>query len=471
MRAMQPPIFDFFALALPWGLSFDRYYPYAGMAEQEGWITDDGSAWGVVLYSPTDRAFGVLVVRRRRDDVWAITCEQSGYETFATAKGTVLFELKEGQPLEALPSGVSRRPKLFGSAGKKRSKLFMLLTTPSRHRAAWVLRHLYLCLPKPGAHFAQQFQGEHIHTRMWELLLFASFKEQGCFVSQNYPSPDFHLKRRGGLSAWVEAVTANPPNEARYEHVNAPLAPIPAESQERCMGAAAVRFAKTLKSKIDRQYHRFEHVRNEPFAIAIADFQAAGSMRWTREALITYLYGVYATEQVVDGAPVAVGIPVDRLLGEQDIPAGLFHNPLNSGISAIIFSNACTIAKFSRVIATMTREEGGYARTRSGQFFDRTPGALRAVPFSLNLNSDEYRNLWPQQYEPWSAELEIFHNPLAERPMPREMLPEAQHWVVKDGEMIAQAFYETSILWSETLVEDLSTKRDPDEDRDHEPGV
>lgn len=181
--------------------------------------------------------------------------------------------------------------------------------------------------------------------------------------------------------------------------------------------------------------------------------------------------GVYATEQVVDGAPVAVGIPVDRLLGEQDIPAGLFRNSLNSGISAIIFSNACTIAKFSRVIATMTREEGGYARTRSGQFFDRTPGALRAVPFSLNVNSDEYRNLWPQQYEPWSAELEIFHNPLAERPMPREMLPEAQHWVVKDGEMIAQAFYETSILWSETLVEDLSTKRDPDEDRDHEPGV
>lgn len=181
-------------------------------------------------------------------------------------------------------------------------------------------------------------------------------------------------------------------------------------------------------------------------------------MRWTREALITYLYGVYASEQTVDGVATAVGMKVDRLKGEQEIPAGLFSDRHYEGISAVIFSNACSIAKFSRVMATMTRQEEGYTRTRTGVLFDRTPGILKPVPFSLKVNSDEYRKLWPQEYEPWSAELEIFHNPFAAHPMSTRLLPEAQHWVEKDGEMVAQAFYETSILWSQTIVEDASPK-------------
>lgn len=456
MIALPQSVFDLYALALPWGLGFDRYYPYAGMATEEGWVTEDGASWGVTLFSPSDSAFGALVVRRRVDLVWTITFEHTGYPSHAVAKAEVQARLVEGFRLEPIPAGVPRRANLAKGAGDKSSELFKLLTmTASRSPASWALAHLYLCLPKPDAHFTQQFQGENLHTRMWELLLFASFKEQGCYVSQDYPSPDFHIKRRNGLSAWVEAVTANPPNEDRYEHVNAPVAPIPSDPQERCMGAAAVRFAKTLRSKIDRGYHAREHVRNEPFAIAIADFHAPGSMRWTREALFTYLYGVYATEQVVDGVAMAVGKKVERLLGEQEIPAGLFSDRRNEGISAIIFSNACSIAKFSRVMATMTRQEQGVARTRAGVFFDRTPGMLKPIPFSLKVNSDEYRQLWPQEYEPWSAELEVFHNPFAVRPMPTRLLPEAVHWVEKDGKMVELPFYETSILWSGTIVESV----------------
>ena len=96
----------------------------------------------------------------------------------------------------------------------------------------------------------------------------------------------------------------------------------------------------------------------------------------------------------------------------------------------------------------------GLRFTRIGNFFDRTPGALKGIPFCLDVTSDEYRSLWPQGYEPWSAELEVFHNPYARHPVPLELLPEATHWFEHDGERVCRSVYATSILWSQTLIQD-----------------
>ena len=93
---------------------------------------------------------------------------------------------------------------------------------------------------------------------------------------------------------------------------------------------------------------------------------------------------------------------------------------------------------------------------RLRKFYDRTPGALDGIPFCINITSNEYRGLWPQGYEPWSAELEVFHNPFAERPLPHALVPEATHWFDADGEVICEADYETSVLWSKTLIQNDS---------------
>jgi hypothetical protein len=98
----------------------------------------------------------------------------------------------------------------------------------------------------------------------------------------------------------------------------------------------------------------------------------------------------------------------------------------------------------------------GLRYVRLGKFYDRTPGALDGIPFCLNITSDEYRRLWPQGYEPWSAELEVFHNPHAQHPLPRALLPEATHWFEAAGEVICEAHYETSVLWSKTLIQNDS---------------
>ncbi|MDH8570797.1 hypothetical protein QIH26_28160, partial [Klebsiella pneumoniae] len=75
---------------------------------------------------------------------------------------------------------------------------------------------------------------------------------------------------------------------------------------------------------------------------------------------------------------------------------------------AVIFSNACSIAKFNRVGVSAGAAPTGLRYVRRGMFFDRTPGALEGIPFCLDITSAEYRALWPQRFEPWSAELEVF---------------------------------------------------------------
>jgi hypothetical protein len=199
----------------------------------------------------------------------------------------------------------------------------------------------------------------------------------------------------------------------------------------------------------------FRMSQENPFILAIADFHASGSMMWSREGLIGYLQGSGATVAKVDGKLQAVPLPAKRLLGPTQFPAGLFVDDRHAELSAVIFSNACSIAKLNRVAISGGGAPEGYRYTRMGNFFDRTPGAMEGIPFCLDVTSDEYRRLWPQGYEPWTAEMEVFHNPFARQPASFELLPEAQHWFLDRREWQCASVYETSILWSQTAITDV----------------
>lgn len=343
------------------------------------------------------------------------------------------------------------RPALYNLQGRTPSDAFKVLTTTSHHPAAWMLNQLYLALPKPDKNWASDCQTVNFHTRLWEAHLFASFREQGLLVTQPQESPDFRIENRHGDEAWVEAVTANP--SVSYNHVNAPLTPPPQAREELFFGPAALRFAKTLRNKLTRRYDRLPHVDGKPFMIAIADFQAPVSMTWSRQGLIGYLYGRGADVAEVGGRREAVSVSRTHLLGVSAFPAGLFANDQHAALSAVIFSNACSIAKLNRVAISGGGAPKGLRYTRIGMFFDRDPGALEGIPFCLDVTSSEYRALWPRGYEPWSAELEVFHNPYARYPIPFELIPEATHWFDQDGEMMCSAVNEHSILWSQTVIQ------------------
>jgi len=449
MQPLPEFLFSVFALSRPRGHGFGDQPPC------EAWTSERGLEIAAILRDVNDSKYGVLAMRRRADGVWAIVFEKHGYEKVDDARSAAAVELNGEKPLEPLPPGGIRRPALHDFRGKPPSKVFQLLAQPSHQNAAWLLNQLYLALPNPDRNWAADCQTENFHTRLWEAILLACFREQGLLVEQPEKSPDFRIESRQGGDAWVEAVTANPAQ--RFEPVNARPSKPPDSPDDIFRGDAALRYAKTIGSKLQRGYPEFSHVIGKPFALAIADFHAPGSMVWSREALIGYLYG-FSAKAVVDGATrVAKASNVERLAGVSGFPSGLFRNADHGKVSAIIFSNAATISKLNRIpISAGAPSDHRYVRF--GRFYDRTPGALEGIPFCLDVASDEYRCLWPGGFEPWSAELEVFHNPFASYPLPHEVLPEAAHWFERNGVMDNAFYYDKSILWSRTLV---MNKKDP----------
>ena len=192
-----------------------------------------------------------------------------------------------------------------------------------------------------------------------------------------------------------------------------------------------------------------ETFRGRSFAIAIADFHASGSMVWSREALPSYLYGLRADVEREGAHRRAIGTSIANLTGKHGIPAGLFRDPHFAHLSAVIFSNAGTLAKFNRMGFLAGWQPPGLEMIRRGILFDRTPGALEPIDFELSVGSEEYRSLWPWG-EAWCQELEVFHNPQATHPIPFDLIPGATHWFERDGDIECSTIWANSVLASIT---------------------
>jgi len=88
------------------------------------------------------------------------------------------------------------------------------------------------------------------------------------------------------------------------------------------------------------------------------------------------------------------------------IRTSLFLSHDNVALSAVILSNAATLSKLSRVSISSGALIEGYRYVRIGEFSDGSRGALRGIPFSMDVTSEEYRCLWKTyDYEPLTAEI------------------------------------------------------------------
>lgn len=433
--------FELYALSLERGPNFDPARIFGS------YQTVGGSTSGCILLDPKQGAFRILALRRRVDHRWVKVDESGPWPTPEAALDCLSVSMRVGDPPEQLPPGSRRRPLLLKPAPRRTSPEFDLLTNTVSHLPALMaIGECYLALPNPDANFVPDFQTCNFASRLFELYLLACFREQGLLVRQDHVSPDFQIEK-DGAECWIEAVTANS-KTPRVGGIG-PWVHAPEDRTERLTGNPAERFAKTLRSKLQRNYHELEYVKGRPFALAIADFHESGSMVWSREALPTYLYGLRADVEVEAQQRRAIATPIDRLTGKHGIPAGLFRDPAVAHLSAVIFSNAATLAKFNRMGFLAGWRPPGLTMIRQGILFDRTPGALEPIPFELSIDSPDYEALWPWG-EAWCQELEVFHNPLATHPIPFDLIPGATHWFERDGEIVCSTIWENSVLSSIT---------------------
>lgn len=433
--------FELYALSLERGPNFDPAYIFGSY--QAG----RGSASGCILLDPERGAFTSLAQRRRVDHRWVQVDSSGPYSTPEAALDRLSISMRGGDPPEQLPPGTRRRPLLLKIGPRGMSPEFELLTSTISHLPALMaIGECYLALPNPDPNFVTDLQTNNFASRLFELYLLACFREQGLIVRQDQVSPDF-LIEKNGEECWIEAVTAN--SENRRAGGIADWVHAPEDRNERLTGDPAERFAKTLRGKLQRNYHELDHVKGQSFALAIADFHESGSMVWSREALPTYLYGLRADVEGEGAQRRAIGTPIAKLTGKHGIPAGLFRDPDFAHLSGVIFSNAATLAKFNRMGFLAGWRPPGLRMTRRGILFDRKPGALEPIDFDLSVESAEYQALWPWG-EAWCQELEVFHNPLAAHPISFDLIPGATHWFERDGDIECSTMWANSVLASVT---------------------
>lgn len=439
-RPISQREFAIYALSLPTGPDYNPE------SFDSAWISENDRAVGALL-KPEGKGYDYIVMRRQVDHRFVPTAVRNGPSSRESAEAELKAAMRPDGAQEPIPPGVKRRPLLFGPSVKEAGGHFKVLTETIQHRPAfYAVGEVYLAMPRPDDNFVPDFRTNSFDARLWELYLVAAFREQGVYISQDQVSPDF-LIERGDDQAYVEAVTANPQGE-RLQGFTTPVF-APEDRSERLIGAPAVRFAKTLRSKLQRRYEDKPHVKGKPFALAIADFHAPGSMTWSREALPSYLYGTNAVIRQGEAGPIAVGEKIAVLLGDEQIPAGLFRDPALSHVSAVIFSNSATLGKFNRMGFLAGWRPPGLKMIRHGILFDRTPGALEPIPFEHDILSDDYAKLWPSG-EAWCQELEVYHNPLTDYPLSFNLAPGATHWLEVDGEVQCLTRWEWSVLASVT---------------------
>lgn len=255
--------------------------------------------------------------------------------------------------------------------------------------------------------FVYEFQTT-FEACLWELYLFAFFKEQGFDIDFGPQAPDFFITKPAPLC--VEAVIASPAQGEKPAFGAGP-ADIPDDLNE-FNAQATLRICNSFDNK-ERQYqnnyHKLNHVKNKPFVIAIASFDRPSSHLAANRPIMAALFGNYYDEE----ATIAVNFnevhsyeveAVNKKAGI-DIPLRLFVDDTYKHISAVIFSTLATWGKI-RALAINPDEPIVFTTIH--------PNEESIIPIVKTTIKRDY-------VEYLADGLYIFHNPFAEFPIDRKV--------------------------------------------------
>lgn len=328
-----------------------------------------------------------------------------------------------------------------------------LIDVPGRAPARAVFKELGPWLTPSDPHFVSEFQFTQFDQRLWELYLWAAFRELGFDIKQP-EAPDF-LCSAPGIAFTVEATTVAP-------STTGPLAAHPnpqtwKEMNEFLANYMPMKFGSALTSKLNKRnkagenYWERDETANKPFILAVADFHKSGdqketgSMTYTHSALWPYLYGHRVHWQLIDGKLEISAIKnSDHVYGEKTVPSGFFDLPGAENISAVLFSNAGTLAKFDRMGIAAGFAPADHRYFRFGTRYNHEPNAVVPIPFYQEIKLDNYE-------EYWSDELQLFHNPNAKRPLSPDQFGGITQHFFKDGEVYSLT-PENTVLASQTII-------------------
>lgn len=301
------------------------------------------------------------------------------------------------------------------------------------------MRETFTRMGSRDANFVEQFQTPGFDARVFELYLFAAFEAAGFDVSHEGAAPDFLLAGYGHEWA-VEATTANPPGGEPPP----PLPDDPEALRAYIEGELVVRLGSALYSKLGKRYWELPHVADRPLVLAIQNFSSEEAQQLADTALVDYLYGRRTFGEVdADGHLEVRNTEVSEHVGSKTIPSNFFSIPDSRHVSAVLWTNSGTAAKFARMGFQQGLDSKGIHMIRQGLRFVMDSDAAEPAPFRYEVGS---------RIEPWEEGLVMAHNPNADHPLPLGAFPGIVHHELIPSGLIEATLPRFHAFRSKTLI-------------------
>lgn len=467
VKPISIPRFDLYAIGT-------RQSLYRLIGEEISYWSDlDEEVIGLVIKDQHDNDYGwVIMVRDRVGRFRAVKTEFS-INSCRVAEAKLRIEISETSRNENLrdlgdqgdepntPYDLLSVPEDF-DRNKLHPYFKELLESEGREPARAVVKEIGPWLAPSDPHFVKEFQQYNFDQRLWEIFLWASFRELGYDVEQ-LESPDFKCTAPG-ISFTVEATTSAPSTMGPLAHHPDPKTK--KEMSDFLLNYMPMKYGSSLMSKLNKtntdgkHYWEREETENQPFVLAIADFHLPatgaeiGSMVYTQSSLWMYLYGRRVEWDFKDGQLVLIPTAIDiHQYKEKKVQSGFFDQPLAENISAVLFSNAGTIAKFDRMGVVSGFAADNHKYFRMGLKYNPDPNAAVGTPFHVDVSGEDYE-------EYWSDELQVFHNPNAKIPLPDEWFQGVSHHHFQNGDLISYT-PDGHVLSSYTMLMKILQDDDP----------
>jgi hypothetical protein len=279
--------------------------------------------------------------------------------------------------------------------------------------------------------FLEQFQTTGFDARFFELYLYAYFSRSGFQVDRTHSNPDF-LITHDGITVAVEATTVNASTSGAVAIFGKKIADLTEEKRkEYGANELPIRLGSALFSKLKQRYWELPHCAGLPFVIAIEAFHDTGSLEFSDSSLAGYLYGLRQSASWNDKGELIIKSEVvaAHRLGNKTIPSGFFNQPETEHVSAVLFTNSGTSAKFSRM-----GYQSGYGNkalniSRWGRSYNPDPSAMDSTLFSYDLDD-------PPIVEKWGQGLVVLHNPKSVCPLPDDFFDSVIQGKLEGGDYV-----------------------------------
>jgi hypothetical protein len=299
-----------------------------------------------------------------------------------------------------------------------------LRTSPYHSGTRCLIDDTWRMLPNPDPHFWTEFRGSGFDARIWELYIYRVLIESGYTVEQPTGGLDFHAIDSESRFA-LEATVARPSNDES----SPPWDSILHSFAER-QAFWGLKLAHRIEAKRRRRYAKSGRNDEAPIVLAVAPFFGPESHMNSGAMMLEVLYGVgYDLRQ--SGRRLSdvrtVETPMIRR-GKKEIAAGLFNRPNMYDISAVVFNNCGTVAKFHRM-ATFADGTDGCRLFHAGYCHDHTPESSTPSRFVIEVERGD-------SHELWGSGCNIYHNPNARIALPRPLFDGASDYLLRHDRQI-----------------------------------